>query len=99
MLTDIIPARYRRAVYALYAVAVVAVGSLNAGGLDTGNATDVLTYLGGALGVVAAANTRPPTTLNDDYGTAGSGPPANFHVDPHPAPVEQSFDNILDDEH
>lgn len=66
MLTDIIPARYRRAVYALFSVAVVIVGALNAGGIDTGKATDVLTYLGGALGIMAAANTAPPRTRNDD---------------------------------
>lgn len=72
MLTDIVPAKYRRLVYSLYALAVVVVGALNAAEVATGKATDVLTYLGGALGVVAAANTSPPRTRNDDEAGAST---------------------------
>lgn len=57
MLKDIIPAKYRQIVYSLYAIAVVVTGALAVAGVDTGKAPDVLAYLGGALGFVAAANT------------------------------------------
>ena len=60
MLKDIIPEQYRKTVYGLYAVAVVVAGALAVAGVDIGKAPDVLAYLGGALGVVAAANTGAP---------------------------------------
>lgn len=66
MLTDIIPAKYRKIVYGLYAVAVVVAGALAVAGVDTGKAPDVLAYLGGALGVVAAANTAPSPPKGED---------------------------------
>lgn len=59
MLKDILPAKYRKAIYSLYAIAVVIAGALAVGGVDTGTTPDVLAYLGGALGVVAAANAGP----------------------------------------
>lgn len=64
MLRDILPPAWRRYVYALYAVAALVVGALNAGGVDTGTAASVLTYIGGALGAVAASNT--PTDPGQD---------------------------------
>lgn len=70
MLKDIIPAKYRQIVYGLYAVAVVVVGALAVGGVETGTAPDVLAYLGGALGVVAAANAVP--AKRDDAGEANA---------------------------
>jgi hypothetical protein len=66
MLTDIIPAKYRKVVYGLYAVAVVVAGALAVAGVDTGKTNDVLAYLGGALGVVAAANTAPKAAGGED---------------------------------
>lgn len=61
MLQDIIPASWRRFVYALYTVAATIVGALNVGGVNTGKAVDVLAYLGIAVGAVAAGNvaTKP----------------------------------------
>lgn len=55
-LTDIIPARYRRYVYAVYALAGLVVGALAVAGVDVGSAPDVLAYLGIGLGVTAASN-------------------------------------------
>jgi hypothetical protein len=71
MLTDIIPAKYRKVVYGLYAVAVVVAGALAVAGVDIGKAPDVLAYLGGALGVVAAANTAPTPKGEDGAGDLG----------------------------
>lgn len=66
MLTDIIPTKYRHLVYALYAVAATTVGALNIADVATGKAVDVIAYLGIAVGAVAAANTQPPKTRNED---------------------------------
>lgn len=57
LLTDIIPARFRKYVYAAFTVAGLIVGALAIGGVDVGKAPDVLAYLGAALGLVAASNT------------------------------------------
>lgn len=65
MLKDIIPARYRKVVYALYALAATVVGALNVADVNTGKAVDVIAYLGIAVGAVAATNTNPPTTRNE----------------------------------
>lgn len=57
LLADIIPARFRRYVYAAYAVAGAVAGALVVAGVDVGKAPDVLAYLGIALGATAASNT------------------------------------------
>lgn len=56
-LTDILPPAARKYLYALYFVAVVVVGALAVAEVSVGKAPDVLAYLGGALGLVAASNT------------------------------------------
>jgi hypothetical protein len=53
----LIPAKYRKYAYAAYALAVVVAGALAIAGVDTGKATDVLAYVGAALGLTAASNT------------------------------------------
>jgi len=70
MLRDILPARYRKTAYALYALAVVVFGALAAAQVNTGHTTDVLAYLGGALGFVAASNTG--TAAEDKSNEAGA---------------------------
>lgn len=60
-LTDIIPAAYRRYLYAAYALACLVVGALAVAGLDVDTARDVLAYLGIGIGATAASN-----TLRDD---------------------------------
>lgn len=65
MLKDIIPPRYRRAVYAAYTLAATVIGALNVAGVSTGKAVEVIAYLGIAVGAVAAGNTNPPTTGNE----------------------------------
>lgn len=64
MLTDILPARVRRATYVAYAVGVVILGTLAiilpAMGVDMGwhaTASEAWLYLGAAVGAVAAGNT------------------------------------------
>ena len=57
-LVDIIPAAWRKYVYAGYALVGVVLGALRVAGVDVGAVDDVYQYLGIALGVVAAANTR-----------------------------------------
>lgn len=66
MLKDILPAKYRRAAYGLYAVAATVVGALTVAGVNSGKAAEVLGYLGIAVGAVAASNTGPP--VPDDLG-------------------------------
>lgn len=56
LLTDIIPAGARKYLYALYSLSIVVAGALAVAGVDTGKAPDVLAYVGGALGLVAASN-------------------------------------------
>lgn len=52
----LIPERVRQGAYlALFATGVV-VGALNVADVNTGKATDVIAYLGTALGLVAAGN-------------------------------------------
>lgn len=68
MLKDIIPARFRKAVYAAYALAAVVIGALVIAGVNTGKAPDVLAYLGIAVGAVAAQNTG----LSDNKGEDGA---------------------------
>lgn len=63
MLTDIIPARYRKPIYAAYALGVVALGVWQILGIAPEilqTISDVWLYLGVAVGAVAASNT--PTT-------------------------------------
>ena len=59
-LTDILPAKVRKYVYAVYALAGVVVGALAVAGVEVGKAPDVLAYLGIALGLTAASNTPAP---------------------------------------
>jgi hypothetical protein len=57
LLTDIIPAAYRRYLYATYALACLIVGALAVGGVNVGTAPDVLAYVGIGIGATAASNT------------------------------------------
>lgn len=59
-LTDIIPAKARKYIYALFALAGVVIGALAIAGVDVGKAPDVLAYIGIALGLTAASNTPAP---------------------------------------
>ena len=52
----LIPAKYRKYAYAAYALAVIVAGALAVAGVDTGKTTDVLAYIGAALGLTAASN-------------------------------------------
>jgi len=61
-LTDIIPAKARKYIYALFALAGVIIGALAIAGVDVGKAPDVLAYIGIALGFTAASNTPAPPT-------------------------------------
>jgi hypothetical protein len=61
LLTDVLPAVWRKRLYALYALAGMTVGALAVGGMDVGTAPDVLAYLGIGLGLTAASNTASPT--------------------------------------
>lgn len=56
LLTDIIPASARKYLYALYSLSIIVVGALSVADASTGKAPDVLAYVGGALGLVAASN-------------------------------------------
>ena len=59
-LTDIIPAKARKYVYAVFALAGIVIGALAIAGVDVGKAPDVLAYVGIALGLTAASNTPAP---------------------------------------
>lgn len=61
ILTDIIPARFRKYVYAAFALAGLVTGALAIAGVDVGKTPDVLAYLGVALGLTAASNTPTDT--------------------------------------
>lgn len=52
----LLPSKFRRYVYAAFALAVVVTGALQAAGVDVHKAPAVLAYLGGALALQAAAN-------------------------------------------
>lgn len=63
-LNDIIPAKYRKPIYAVYALIGVALGAIAQayGGVDSvpewhAIVTNVYLYVGGAFGLTAAANT------------------------------------------
>lgn len=56
ILTDIIPARFRKYLYAAFALAGSVVGALAVAGVDVGKAPDVIAYLGIAFGLTAASN-------------------------------------------
>jgi hypothetical protein len=56
-LTDIIPEKARKYVYAAYALAGTIVGALVVAGVNVHHAPEVLTFLGVALGATAASNT------------------------------------------
>ena len=66
MLRDILPAHYRKVAYAVYAVVGVLLGAIQVGygAAEAGQpvaltvALAVYAFLGGALGVTAAANTE-----------------------------------------
>lgn len=63
MLKDVIPAKYRKKVYALVALAAALFGIWQASEGDwTTFAASVLTFLTTSL---AAGNTNPPTTRNE----------------------------------
>lgn len=67
MLQDIVPAHYRKIAYAAYALIGVLLGAIQVGygAAEAGQpvpltvALAVYAFLGGALGVTAAANTAP----------------------------------------
>ena len=56
-LTNVIPAEYRKYIYAAFTLVGIVVGALNIAGVNTGAAVEVIAYLGVALGATAAANT------------------------------------------
>ena len=56
-LTNVIPAAWRKYLYAAFGFASLVVGALLVAGVDVGPASDVLTYVGAALGLTAASNT------------------------------------------
>jgi hypothetical protein len=58
VLTDIIPAAYRKYLYAAFSIAGIVTGALAIAGVDVGKTPDVLAYLGVALGLVAASNVK-----------------------------------------
>jgi protein-S-isoprenylcysteine O-methyltransferase Ste14 len=68
MLTDIIPAAWRKGIYAAYALAIVALGATAAGFAAAQVsqpswiivAGSVLLYVGAAIGATAASNTPTP---------------------------------------
>ncbi|HKY57648.1 MAG TPA: hypothetical protein VJL80_06395 [Aeromicrobium sp.] len=66
MLKDIIPAEWRRFVYAAYFLAATIAGALAVGGVDTGKFPDVIAYLGIAVGAVAASNTANQAVVFKD---------------------------------
>jgi len=68
VLVDIIPAAGRKYIYALYALAVLQQAVCAIVGANTGAEGEVLTYIGGLLGVVAASNTPAAS------GTSGRKP-------------------------
>lgn len=57
VLTDIIPARFRKYLYAAFTLAGLVCGALAVAGVDVGKTPDVLAYIGAGLGLVAASNT------------------------------------------
>lgn len=59
ILVDIIPSRFRRVLYALYALAGLLLGSLAVAGIDVGTATAVFAFIGTALGITAYGNVTP----------------------------------------
>lgn len=67
MLRDILPAHYRKLAYAVHAVVGVVLGAVQVGfgAAEAGQPTALIValavyaFLGGALGVTAAANTGP----------------------------------------
>ena len=56
-LTNIVSPKYRKYIYAAFALVGIVVGALNIAGVDTGAAVEVIAYLSVALGVTAASNT------------------------------------------
>lgn len=60
VLTDILPPKVRKYVYAAFALAGIIVGALAVAGVDVGKAPDVIAYVGIALGLTAASNTPAP---------------------------------------
>lgn len=56
-LTDIIPAAYRKYLYALYGLACLIAGAMQIGGANVGATTEVLAYVGIGIGATAASNT------------------------------------------
>lgn len=57
-LTDIIPAKMRKYFYASYGMVAVVLGALQIAEVNTGKASEVLVYVGIALGFTAASNAR-----------------------------------------
>lgn len=58
ILTDIIPARARRYVYALVSLIALALGALQVAGVDVSTALAVFTFITAATGLTAYANTN-----------------------------------------
>lgn len=61
-LTGLLPAKARKYLYAIYTAAAIVLGALQVAEVNTGKLPEVLAYLGGALGLLAASNVRhtPP---------------------------------------
>lgn len=62
----LIPAKYRKYAYAAYALSVIVAGALAIAGVQTGKTTDVLAYVGAALGLTAASNTDVTTRVYNE---------------------------------
>lgn len=56
-LTNVVPARFRKYIYAAYSLAGVVVGVLAVADVNTGKAVEIIAYLGIAFGLTAASNT------------------------------------------
>lgn len=65
-----LPAKVRLYVYSTYALAVFIAGGLAVAHVETGATNDILTYVGGALGLVAASNVALPEKPRDEDGTS-----------------------------
>lgn len=74
MLTDIIPTKYRKTVYAVFAIGGVILGVWQIVGLYPEVrtiATDVWVYVGAAFGFVAHANTQPGDVYQPVHSAVG----------------------------
>jgi hydrogenase/urease accessory protein HupE len=62
-LIDLLNARTRQIIYAVYFVAAIVIGAMAVGGVDIGKADDVLAYLAIPFGALAASNVEVPDEI------------------------------------